>query len=711
MRETLALQERTGLEVFFAPQGVAILGASRDASKLNHGIVCNLVEHGYPGPIYPVNPRAKEILGLRCYPSILAVPDPVDLAVIVLPAPLVPQVLEECGQRGLKGAVVISSGFREVGGRGAQLEEQLVEIAHRCGMRLIGPNCVGVIDTVTPLDTSFVATMPLPGRIAFLSQSGAICGGLIDWTRSKGVGFSRFVSLGNEADVTETDLLEFLGRDPHTKVVAAYLEGIQDGARFMAVARQVARHTPFVVLKTGGTRGGAQAALSHTGALSGSEQALRTALRQCGALQVESLNDLFDQALALACQPPPQGDQIAVLTNAGGPGVLAADGLEREGLRLAPLSEETMALLLVHLPPEASVQGPVDLLGSGRGPEYALALEALLKDPQVHGVIVIHVPPVHVSPEKIAEAIGDTLSRSAVEKPVLACFLGEASVREAIKILHRHRIPPYTFPEQASRAMGALRRYRRWLERPLSEAQPLPDVNRRLVKDTLVQTEGRQALESLEALRVLEAYRLPVARAGLARTAEEAAALAEEIGCPVALKIVSPDILHKSDLGGVALDLPHAAAVREAFASMVGRVKGRAPEAWIQGVLVQKMAPRGREVIVGLSRDPQFGPLLMFGLGGLYVEVLEDVSSRIAPISYDEALAMIQEVRSFPILREVRGERPVDLEAIADCLVRVSQLAVDFPQIAELDINPLVVGEKGAVAVDARLILAGARGS
>ena len=710
------MQERTGLEVFFTPKGVAVIGASRDESKLNHGIVRNLVEHGYPGPIYPVNPRAEEILGLRCYPTILAVPDPVDLAVIVLPAPLVPQILEACGQRGLKGAVVISSGFREVGSQGAQLEEQLVEIAHRHGMRLIGPNCVGVVDTVTPVDTSFVPAMPLPGQIAFISQSGAICGGIIDWTRGKGVGFSRFVSLGNEADVTETDLLEFLGRDPHTRVIAAYLEGIRDGARFMAVARQVTRHTPLVVLKAGGTHGGARAAFSHTGALSGSEQALRAALRQCGALQVESVGALFDQAQALAYQPLPRGDQIAILTNAGGPGVLAADAMEREGLRLAPLTRETMAFLRDHLPPEANVQDPVDLLGAARGPEYALTLGALLKDPQVHGVVVIYVPPVHVSPDEVAEAIGETLSRSAAEKPVLACFLGQVSVGAAVKTLHRHRIPPYTFPEQAGQAMAALARYRRWLERPLPETAPrspqlwgargaLPDVDRRSVGEILARARGRRALESLEALEVLEAYGLPVARAGLVRTAEEAAALAEEIGCPVALKIVSPDILHKSDLGGVALDLPHAAAVRETFALVMNRVKRRSPEARLQGVLVQTMAPPGREVIVGLSRDPQFGPLLMFGLGGIYVEVLEDVSFRIAPISHDEALAMIQEVRAYPLLKGARGERPVDLEAIADCLARVSQLAVDFPRIAELDINPLVVGEEGAVAVDARVII------
>ena len=695
------------LEAFFNPRSVAVIGASRSKEKLGHGVLANLIEFGYPGQIYPINPKADEILGLKCYPSVLDVPGPIDLAIVVIPAQFVAAVLEECGQKGVKGVVIISAGFREAGREGVKRERKIVDIAKRYKMRLVGPNCLGIIDTVCPLNASFAAGMPPKGTIAFMSQSGALCTAILDWALAAGIGFSHFVSLGNKADVAEVDLLEAWENDPHSNVILTYIEGLPAGRKFMEVARRVTRRIPVIAVKAGTTSAGSRAVSSHTGSLAGSERAYEAAFRQSGVLRAESIQHLFDYSLAFAYQPVLRGRRIAIVTNAGGPGVMATDALEREGLSLASLSRDTIEFLRTHLPPAANIYNPVDVLGDALADRYGLALEAVLKDKNVDGVIVILTPQVMTKIEETARLVGEIAAR--YDKPVLGCFMGEAKVSAGIKILNEHKIPNYPFPERAVGAMRAMMDYRRWLERPPLKVEEF-EVDREKVKEIFAQVraEGRVTIGDAEAREIMQAYGIPIPQSKLARTPEEAVEIAEEIGYPVVMKVASPDILHKTDIGGVKLNIASATDVRDAFDLLVYRATRFMPDAEIWGCLVQEMVKEAKEVIVGMNCDPQFGPLVMFGLGGIYVEALRDVSFRIAPFSRQEAEEMIREIRSYELLKGVRGERPADIAAIVDCLLRVSQLATDFPEIVELDINPLMVKEAGggAVAVDMRLVLA-----
>ena len=695
------------LEAFFNPQSVAVIGASRAKEKLGHGVLANLIEYGYPGQIYPINPKADEILGLKCYPSVLDVPGPIDLAIVVIPAQFVAAVLEECGQKGVKGVVIISAGFREAGREGVKRERKIVDIAKRYKMRLVGPNCLGIIDTVCPLNASFAAGMPPKGTIAFMSQSGALCTAILDWALAAGIGFSHFVSLGNKADVAEVDLLEAWENDPHSNVILTYIEGLPAGRKFMEVARRVTRRIPVIAVKAGTTSAGSRAVSSHTGSLAGSERAYEAAFRQSGVLRAESIQHLFDYSLAFAYQPVLRGKRIAIVTNAGGPGVMATDALEREGLSLTSLSRDTIEFLRTHLPPAAHIYNPVDVLGDALADRYGLALEAVLKDKNVDGVIVILTPQVMTEIEETARLVGEIAAR--YDKPVLGCFMGEAKVSAGIKILNEHKIPNYPFPERAVGAMRAMMDYRRWLERPPLKVEEF-EVDREKVKEIFAQVraEGRVTIGDAEAREIMQAYGIPIPQSKLARTPEEAVEIAEEIGYPVVMKVASPDILHKTDIGGVKLNIASATDVRDAFDLLVYRATRFMPDAEIWGCLVQEMVKEAKEVIVGMNCDPQFGPLVMFGLGGIYVEALRDVSFRVAPFSRQEAEEMIREIRSYELLKGVRGERPADIAAIVDCLLRVSQLATDFPEIVELDINPLMVKEAGggAVAVDMRLVLA-----
>jgi len=695
------------LEAFFNPRSVAVIGASRSKEKLGHGVLANLIEYGYPGQIYPINPKADEILGLKCYPSVLDVPGPIDLAIVVIPAQFVAAVLEECGQKGVKGVVIISAGFREAGREGVKRERKIVDIAKRYKMRLVGPNCLGIIDTVCPLNASFAAGMPPKGTIAFMSQSGALCTAILDWALAAGIGFSHFVSLGNKADVAEVDLLEAWENDPHSNVILTYIEGLPAGRKFMEVARRVTRRIPVIAVKAGTTSAGSRAVSSHTGSLAGSERAYEAAFRQSGVLRAESIQHLFDYSLAFAYQPVLRGRRIAIVTNAGGPGVMATDALEREGLSLASLSRDTIEFLRTHLPPAANIYNPVDVLGDALADRYGLALEAVLKDKNVDGVIVILTPQVMTKIEETARLVGEIAAR--YDKPVLGCFMGEAKVSAGIKILNEHKIPNYPFPERAVGAMRAMMDYRRWLERPPLKVEEF-EVDREKVKEIFAQVraEGRVTIGDAEAREIMQAYGIPIPQSKLARTPEEAVEIAEEIGYPVVMKVASPDILHKTDIGGVKLNIASATDVRDAFDLLVYRATRFMPDAEIWGCLVQEMVKEAKEVIVGMNCDPQFGPLVMFGLGGIYVEALRDVSFRVAPFSRQEAEEMIREIRSYELLKGVRGERPADIAAIVDCLLRVSQLATDFPEIVELDINPLMVKEAGggAVAVDMRLVLA-----
>lgn len=694
------------LEMFFAPRSVAVVGAAREPGKLGYGVLSNLLQYGYEGQVYPINPKATEILGLQAYPSVLDVPGPIDLAVVVVPNRFVLDVMQQCGRKGVKGAVIISAGFKEAGLEGVKLERQLVATAKEYGIRIVGPNCLGIIDTVQPMNLSFAAGMPPRGGIAFMSQSGALCTAILDWALANNIGFSYFVSLGNKADVDEVDLMEAWEGNPQSKVIIAYAEGLRDGRRFMEVARRVTKSTPVIAVKSGNTEAGSRAVSSHTGSLAGSNRAYDAAFRQTGVLRANSIQDLFDYAIGFAYQPVLRGNRIAVVTNAGGPAVMATDALESSGLKLAQLAKETIEHLQAHLPAAANTYNPIDVLGDALADRYALAIEAALQDPNVDGLIVILTPQVMTRIEETARQIGRLAK--LYDKPVVGCFMGEAKVSPGVRILTEESVPNYPFPERAAGALRAMYDYRRWLERPALEIEEF-GVNREAVRRTFarVREEGRLTLGDAEARTIAEAYGLRVPRSKVAANADEAVQYAEEIGYPVVMKIASPDILHKSDIGGIKVGVMGAANVRDAFDLLIYRATRYMPDAQIWGVQVQEMVTGAKEIIIGMSRDPQFGPMIMFGLGGIYVEVLKDVTFRIAPLSELEAREMIGEIRSYHLLQGVRGERSSDIDAIVDCILRTSQLVTDFPEIVELDINPLLVREAGAgsVAVDVRLVL------
>lgn len=695
------------LDGFFKPNAVVVIGASREEGKVGFSIVKNLVQAGFPGPIYPVNPKASEILGLQCFADVSQVPGGAELAVLVIPPKACIPALEACAARRIGSAIVISAGFKEVGGEGAEIENALRARVRELGIRVVGPNCLGVIDTKSRLNATFAAGMPPVGEISFLSQSGALCTAILDWAMGNDVGFAKFISLGNKADTSEVDFIEALAADPETRVIIGYIEGVENGQRFMQAARAASRVKPLIIVKSGGTAAGARAASSHTGTLAGSEKAFSAAFRQSGVIRAESIEELFNFARAFASQPLPTGPRLCIVTNAGGPGIIAADAVERSTAKMAPLSPETIERLRAALPPTAALYNPVDVIGDAKEDRYQAALEAVAADPNVDGVLALTTPQAMTENDKFAEVVGQTAKRTG--KPFFTAFMGEVSVTKAREVLRNYGIPQYPYPEPAVRTFEAMVRYRQWQEyMPAPPREHAVDRGRVALAILEARRAGRTQLGEREAREVIAAYGLRLPQNVLARTVDEAVAAAQGMGFPVALKIVSPDILHKTDVGGVRLNLPDADSVAAAFAAIDASVRRFFPTASIQGIAVQEMIVGGKEVILGMSRDPQFGPLLMFGLGGIYVEVLKDVAFRVAPIGPDEAEAMIREIRSFPLLRGVRGEKPSDLAAMVDALCRLSQLSVDFPEILELDVNPLLVKPEGggAVAIDARLALA-----
>ena len=700
--DSSANEKTDKLDAFLCPDSVAVVGASRDPEKLGHGILSNILASGYQGDVYPVNPKADEVLGLPAYASVKDIPGKLDLAIIVVPERFVLDVMRECGEKGLNGVIVITAGFGETGVEGVRREQEITAIARDYGLRVIGPNCLGVIDTFCPINASFAASMPDQGNIAFMSQSGALCTAVLDLAVAEGIGFSRFVSLGNKADVDEAALLRKWKDDEQTRVVLAYIEGLPDGREFIDVAREVSARKPVVALKSGTTEAGSKAVSSHTGSLAGSEHAYEAAFQKAGVLRAKSLQDIFDWGLALAYQPLLEGPSIAIVTNAGGPGILATDDLERAGLHLAQLETGTVQTLREALPGAANVYNPIDVLGDAGAERYAVALKAALEDQKVNGVIVILTPQVMTEISETAELVSNLAGQYG--KPIVGCFMGEAKIRVGAEILNRNRVPNFPYPDRAVSALQAMWRYRQYLEQPKTEPDQFV-VDREAVQQILneVRADGRVTLGEVEARGVIAAYGIPLPASRLARTSEEAIEIAEDIGFPVALKIASPDILHKSDVGGIRLNLRNADDVRDAFDLIMYRSQKHMPNAEIWGALVQEMIDPGKEVIIGMSRDPQFGPLILFGLGGIYVEVLKDVAFCLAPVTQREADEMINEIRSAPLLRGVRGEKRSDLKAITDIIQRVSQLVMEFPEIVELDINPVVVHAKGAIALDARL--------
>lgn len=693
----------SSIQYFFRPAGVALIGASSNPMKLSYGVLENMTRYGYEGKVYPVNPKSSEILGLPCFPDISAVPDPVELAVLMIPAPYVADTLEACGKRGLKAVTIISGGFKEVGKEGAALEQKCVQIARTYGMRLIGPNCVGTMDLYSGLNTTFIRGMPEKGHIGFISQSGAVCGAVVDWVMDKGVGFSHFVSMGNEADVDETDLIEFLMDEPNVRVIATYVEAIRDGEKFRRVAERVAREKPIVMLKAGRSEAGERAVSSHTGSLAGTYTAYQTAFKQAGVIEATSAQELFDIAVALASQPLPAGKRTAIVTNAGGPAALASDSLSQFGFQLVDLEQKTKDDLRKRLNPSAQVENPIDMLGGATPEEYALALNACIADKNIDVVIPINVPTSLVNPVEIASAFADAADET--EKTVIACLMGEVSIPEARRLLHARNVPIYTFPEQIGKVVGAMDWYRTWLETAQEPEAPLAGI-RKHEADAIFELGANERFWGESAVRpLLAAYGIPLVAGKPAADREEAVCVAEEMGYPIVMKIISPDILHKSDAGAIRLNLKTTADVKAAFEQVMKSSKEYRKDARIEGVLIEQMAPKGIETIVGMRKDPQFGPLIMFGLGGIYVELFTDIAFRLAPLNEMDARAMIRETRAGKLLSGLRGQAPADVDAVVSVILRLAKLATDFPGISEIEINPLVVLEKGALALDARAIL------
>ncbi len=700
------------LEPMFAPRSIAVLGASRREGSVGHAVLRNLIYGGYTGVIYAVNPKAKSILGLRCVPSIAAIDDEVDLIVVVTPAPTIEGLIREGADHGTKHFLVISAGFKEIGGEGLEREKRLKALADERGLSIVGPNCLGLINTApeVQMNATFATHMPRRGSLGLISQSGALCTALLDYAKGRNIGFSRFVSFGNKADVTEIDLLRALARDPWTKVILMYIEDLSAGLPFIDACHEIThgdKPKPILAIKTGRTREGAAAAASHTGSLAGSDEVYDALFNQAGVLRMESVGELFDCAESFMDPTLPAGRRTGIVTNAGGPGIMATDACIRNGLVIPRFQEYTLKSLRFQMPPTASTKNPVDVIGDAKHDRYRAALDAVTADENVDQVVVIVTPQMMTDVKEIAEVIAEI--KSYCNKPVIGCLMGLVDVYPAVEILQRHGVPSYTFPENAMRALAAKARFAEWVRRPISDYRRF-EVDRAAV-EKVFQAElaaGRNQLVELPALQALTHYGFPTVPYALAHDAGEAAAAAAKMGYPVVMKICGPKILHKTDVGGVRLNLTSEAEVREAYEGIVGSVRkhlGSDIEIW--GVLVQKMLPKGKEIILGMTRDPVFGPLLMFGLGGIYTEALRDVAFRLAPIRENVAREMVKDIRSHRLLEGVRGEPPSDLAAVAECLMRLSQFVTENAIIAELDINPLMVyaAGKGAVAADARIIL------
>jgi len=696
----------------FAPKSIAVVGASRKEGSVGRVVFSNILLGGFTGILFPVNPKAQSILGVKCYPSVSAIPDPIDLAVIVIPAEVIPSVLEECGKVGVKGAIIISAGFKEIGGEGIKLEKQVVEIANKYDIALIGPNCLGVINTdpSVSMNATFGRFMPKPGNIAFISQSGALCTAVLDYAKGENIGFSKFISMGNKAGLKELDLLLYLKDDPQTNVILMYVEDLTNPQEFIKVAREITGDgktpKPIIALKSGRTSEGAKAASSHTGALAGSDEIYDALFAQSGVLRVEAIEELFDCAVGFANSPMPKGNKVAIITNAGGPGIMATDASIRYGLVLSKLEERTVTELKKFLPKTANFNNPIDVIGDAQHDRYDITLKKVLNDKNVDGIIVLLTPQSMTDIEEIANTIVKVAKGST--KPILSCFMGVVDVSKGVYILEENHIPHYKFPEDAARTLASMFKYHQWIIRERTSIKKY-EVNKDVVMKVLekARREGRNYLPEIESIEVLNAYGFPTLKSRLAKNKEECIKFANEIGYPVAMKIVSPDIIHKFDVKGVMLKLKTDSELESAYEEMMDNVRRLRPDARIWGVNIQEMAKGGEETIIGAKRDEIFGPLVMFGLGGIFVETIKDVSFGFAPLRPSGAIKMIKSVKTYKILEGIRGKPPADIDSIVECLLRLSQLMVDFNEIYELDMNPLIVYPKGegCKVADVRIIL------
>ena len=697
-------KESVMLRFFFTPESIALVGASRSPEKLGYKILKNLMDGGYKGKLYPVNPTAEEnILGLKTYKNVSGIPENPELVIVVIPSKYVPQIAEECGKKGVKGLIVISAGFKEAGEEGRKTEESLQEIVKKHGMRMIGPNCLGVIDVVNNLNASFAFEPPPKGKISFITQSGALGTAVLDWAAKENIGLSKFVSFGNMADVSETDLVEEFGDDPETNVILLYLEGLTDGKKFIEKAREVSARKPIIMVKSGKTSAGSKAVSSHTGSLAGSDNAYSAALQQAGVIRANSVQELFDYAVAFACQPAPKGEATAIVTNAGGPAVMAVDAIESQGLAPAVLSDKTRESLRGFLSPAANVNNPVDVLGDALADKYGKALDIVLSEKSVDGVISILTPQVITQIPETAEVI---VQKSGMhKKPVLGCFMGGKRINEGVDILMKNGIPNYPFPERAVTALKGMLGYKRWVDKNKGRVINF-DADRKTVAGIIdrIRKSGRTTAGDIEGREILSSYGIRTVESFLARDAAECVRYFKKTGGAVVMKLVSPDILHKTEAGGVKVGLSSAGEIEKGFKDIVESAKKYKKDAAIEGVQIQPLISGGTEVIVGVKKDPQFNHLLMFGLGGIYVELLKDVSFRVIPVTDADAEEMIGGIKTARMLKGFRSITERDTAAIKDVLLRVSQMCCDFPDIGEMDINPLIVLEKGkgAIAVDAR---------
>ena len=699
------------LQRIFYPQSIAIIGANKVKGTVPCDILLNILQAEYKGVVFPVNPREKHLASIKTYKYAIDIEDPVDLAVLVFPSSVMHMALEQCGQKGIKGAIIISAGFKEVGGQGIEREEQIKDIARKYGISFIGPNCLGVINTDpnVMLNASFARKMPEEGKIAFISQSGALCTAVLDYAQAKHIGFSKFVSIGNKADISEIDLLYYLKDDPKTKVILLYLEEITDGIGLMKAAKTVIEETgkPVLAIKSGRTQAGASAAASHTGSLAGSDEICDAAFKQAGIIRCDDIEEMFNKAIAFTYQPLPKDKRIAIITNAGGPGVLTTDAAIHHGLELAKFSERTTEILKKSLPRTANIKNPVDVIGDARADRYNVAISSILKDENVDGAFIILTPQSMTEIDSIANEISHLASQ--FDKPIYTSFMGEADVASGIDILQRNKIPHYILPESMPIAFASIYKFKKMLEDEKAAVKKYLDVDKEKANSILNRAikSGKKYLPEEEAASVLEAYNFPLFKSGLAESVEDALSISEELGYPVVMKIMSDDIVHKFDVGGVILNIRSKQDAEEAYNKIIENVKKYKPEAKINGVFVRQMIPPGEEVILGMKRDSTFGAVIMFGLGGIFVEIYKDVSFRIAPLDDKSVEKLITETKASAILSGARGRAPRDISSLKECMMRLSQLAVDCPQIKELDINPLIILEdgKGSFVADTKIML------
>jgi acetyltransferase len=698
----------------FAPKSIAMIGASERPGSVGEATFNNILTNGYQGIVYPINFKAKHIKSVKAYPSLTALGEPVDLVVMAVPIKAVMSAMDECATLGIKNVSIMTAGFKEVGGEGIVLENKLKTIAEENGINLIGPNCLGHINTdpEVGMNASFARRMPLRGNLGFISQSGALCGAVLDYAAANNIGFSKFISFGNKAGVSELDLLNYMAEDPQTDAILMYLEDLVEGKEFIDLAREVTMRKPILAIKTGRTAQGAAAAASHTGSLAGSDNVYDAIFKQAGIIRVDTVEGLFDYAMAFANQPIPKGNRVAILTNAGGPGIMTTDACINSGLQISKLSDDTVKSLKEKLPSMASTKNPVDVIGDALADRYKLALDELLVEPNIDGIIVVVTPQNMTEIKGTAEAIvvaNESQKGNPNRKPILTAFMGDVDMSEGFNYLNNHGVPSYKYPESAARSFANMVTYRKWVERPQTgvKAFKVDKVKVQQILDGAI-ADGRSELPEIESLEVLKAYGFPVPQFFQAKTPAEAVTAAAKIGGKVVLKISSPDILHKTDAHGVELNLEGEAEVRAAAERILAAAKVYKADARVWGLTVEPMSKKSiREVILGVIKDSRFGSVIMFGIGGVFTELLKDVSFRLAPVREQGAKNMLESLKMKALFETFRGTEAADKDAIYDAIERISQLVIDFPQIKEMDINPMLIYPKGegAVAVDARIIL------